>query len=224
MPVTARAHRLDVEVGALFAGEPDDLLLAGESVVELLRLPGEELLAVRVSDQQRRRGDGRKPPRRRPPAAGPTRPAHAPRGAPSCPDARRGDRRAADRGPAARARRAAARAGAGRAAHQGLGQPHTHRADRRRSGRAGPDQPADRRAALPVTRTVPVGQPTAALAREHPQPGVGQLGSASLIARHLFTAVNRGRDRVGPGPPAGPPRPGAGRPSSRGPVPTAAGR
>jgi hypothetical protein len=31
-----------------------------------------------------------------------------------------------------------------------LGQPHAHRADGRRSGRAGPDQPADRRAALPV--------------------------------------------------------------------------
>src|ERR1017187_7741598 len=40
-----------VLVGALFAGEVDQLLGAAQSIVEFLRLPGEELLAFRVGNE-----------------------------------------------------------------------------------------------------------------------------------------------------------------------------
>jgi hypothetical protein len=45
---------LAVEVGALFPGELDDLLLARDDVVDLLGLAGVELLILRVEDQHRR--------------------------------------------------------------------------------------------------------------------------------------------------------------------------
>src|SRR5262249_59045053 len=49
----AERFRLDVQVGALRRGEGDEGLRAGQGVVELPRLAGPELLALRIGDQQR---------------------------------------------------------------------------------------------------------------------------------------------------------------------------
>jgi hypothetical protein len=45
---------LAVEVRPLRLAESDDLLLAGQQVIQLSRLAGEELLVIRVQYQQRR--------------------------------------------------------------------------------------------------------------------------------------------------------------------------
>src|SRR5215475_8402065 len=55
-PQTER-FRLDVQVGAFRRGEGDERLRAGQGVVEVLRLAGPELLALRIGDQQMHRLD-----------------------------------------------------------------------------------------------------------------------------------------------------------------------
>jgi hypothetical protein len=54
MPGQAARQRLAVEVRALFPGEPDDVLLPRQEIVEIMRLAGEEAFVVGVGDQQRR--------------------------------------------------------------------------------------------------------------------------------------------------------------------------